>query len=246
MCVGKREENARKKKIKSFLVKMVAWIILIAIITFFIIGFICKNDLFAWIWFGCDILFILWLTYFAKYFFEPPTKAYKFEVNFNNFDSIIEYLDQNVSKIGFKRYYNFDLKKAVIYYRLKQKQLSYFIIVNRDKILDNKVNTLSAIDDIKKEFVDFIYNELNENKKCVKYFEENILFIVDEENDVFMKIMNTNVFGYYDQAYIFTGYSFKTHLFYVAQQKEGYYLPYRILRNKVLKVMNLKMKDRIK
>ena len=154
---------------------MVAWIILIATITFFIIGFICKKDLFAWIWFGCDILFILWLTYFAKYFFEPPTKAYKFEVNFNNFDSIIEYLDQNVSKIGFKRYYNFDLKKAVIYYRLKQKQLSYFIIVNRDKILDNEVNTLSAIDDIKKA------TNKNKEKNNVKKIVSP--YTIDKENE---------------------------------------------------------------
>ena len=80
----------------------------------------------------------------------------------------------------------------------------------------------------------------------ISFFEENFFFIVDEESDVFKKIMDTNVFGEPKQPYIFTGYSFKTHLFYIAQQKEGYYLNYRFLRNKVLKVMNLKMKDRIK
>ena len=105
---------------------------------------------------------------------------------------------------------------------------------------------MSLLDIIKEEFIDTLYNELYSKKNRIRYFEENFFFIVDEENDVFKRIMDTNVFGEYRQPYIFTGYSFKTNIFYVAQQKEGYYLNYRWLRNKVLKVMNLKMKDRIR
>ena len=243
--MGKREENARKKKIKRIAVKTVAWFILIATITFFLIAVISKKDLFIWIWFGCDILFLVWFAFFAQYF-EPNTKAYKFALDFKNFDSVIEYLDNNIYKIGFKRYYNFDVKKAIVYYKLNSSTLSYFFIIKQDKILSNKRDTFHLLDDIKEEFIEIFYQELFDKEKKFNYFEENYFFIVDEENDVFKKIMDTNVFGEYKQPYIFTGYSFKTNCFYVAQQKEGYYLNYRWLRNKVLKVMNLKMKDRIR
>ena len=242
--MGKREENAKKKKIKRFFVKMVAWIFLISIIASFIFALYNEN-IGGWFLLGNCIGFLVWFNLFAKYF-EPYTKAYKFEMSFNSFDSIIEYLEKNVSKIGFKRYYNFDSKKAIVYYRLKGTSLSYFFILKQDKILDNKRNTLSGLDDIRDEFIDIIYRELYNRTKLISFFEENFFFIVDEENDVFKKIMDTNVFGEPKQPYIFTGYSFKTNLFYVAQQKEGNYLNYRLLRNKVLKVMNLKMKDRIK
>lgn len=241
--MGKREDNARKKKIKRFFVKTVAWIFLIGAFGGIIAGLF--NDNYALIFLIFAICFLAWLTHFAEYF-EPYTKAYKFEMNFNSFDSIIEYLEKNVSKIGFKRYYNFDPKKAIVYYRLKGTSLSYFFILKQDKILDNKRNTLSGVDDIRDEFIDIIYRELYNRTKLISFFEENFFFIVDEESDVFKKIMDTNVFGEYKQPYIYTGYSLKTHLFYIAQQKEGDYLNYRLLRNKVLKVMNLKMKDRIK
>lgn len=241
--MGKREENAKKKKIKRFFVKTVAWIFLVLIVASFFFTLYNEN-IGGWFCLGSCIGFLAWLHIFAKYF-EPYTKAYKFEMNFNKFDEIIEYLEKNVSKIGFKRYYNFDPKKSIVYYRLKGTSLSYFFILKQDKILDNKRNTLSGLDDIRDEFIDIIYHELYNRAKMISFFEENFFFIVDEESDVFKKIMDTNVFGEPKQPYIFTGYSFKTHLFYIAQQKEGYYLNYRLLRNKVLKVMNLKMKDRI-
>jgi len=103
--MGKREENAKKKKIKRFLVKTVAWMFLIGAFGGIIAGLF--NDNYALIFLIFAICFLAWLIHFAEYF-EPYTKAYKFEINFNSFDSIIEYLEKNVSKIGFKRYYNFD------------------------------------------------------------------------------------------------------------------------------------------
>lgn len=242
--MGKKEQNEKNKKIKRIAVKIVAWLFLTLIISSFII-MLYNETLGGYVFLGSSIIFLAWLYLFAKYF-EPLTKAYKFELIFTNFDEIINYLDKNVFRIGFSRYYHFDSKKAIVYYRLKKTSLSYFFVLKQGKILDNKRNTLKGLDKIKEEFIDILYQELSEKEKKFNYFEENYFFIIDEENDVFRKIMNTNVFGEYKQTYIFTGYSFKTNFFYVAQQKEGNYLNYRILRNKVLKVMNLKMKKRIK
>ena len=240
----KRKDNAKKKKTIKFAVKMVAWIFLIGCMGSFI-GMFFDEKLFGCVFIVCAICFIAWFINFAQYF-EPNTKAYKFALNFKNFDSIIEYLDNNIYKIGFKRYYNFDIKKAIAYYQLNGSTLSYFFILRQDKILSNKRNTFHLLDEIKEEFIENLYQELSDKEKKFNYFEENYFFIVDEENDVFKKIMDTNVFGEYKQPYIFTGYSFKTNCFYVAQQKEGYSLNYRWLRNKVLKVMDLKMRDRIR
>ena len=79
--MGKREENARKKKIKRIAVKTVAWIILIIGIVDILLNLfgILSENISGWIFLTSCILFLSWLYFFAKYF-EPYTKAYKFAI----------------------------------------------------------------------------------------------------------------------------------------------------------------------
>ena len=58
----------------------------------------------------------------------PKVKAHKFPLNISNFDEFIKHLDNNVEKIGYKKYEYFNNNKELsrIYYRNKNDVLCRF------------------------------------------------------------------------------------------------------------------------
>ena len=172
-------------------------------------------------------------------------KAFEFPLNINNFEDFIKYLDNNIEKIGYKKYQYFSGNKELkcIYYRHKRDILEYFSVYHFEEIKDTKTKTFSYSDDLMEDF----FNSYYQDKKRNDFFRDTFIIWVDKESKSFTDIVNTNLDqGEYDGLLI-VGVSPSKGRIYVANQKEGNNkFLYWELRKKFLKVMNLRMKDRIK
>ena len=173
----------------------------------------------------------------------PKVKAHKFPLNVSNFDEFIKHLDNNVEKIGYKKYEYFNNNKELsrIYYRNKNDVLEYYAIYHFDEIKENKTKTFNYTSTLEEEF----FNSYYQGQEVKDIWVETIIIWVDKENENFKNIVNTNV-GNYD-CLLIVSVSPSKNMIYVADEKEGGdKLLYWNLRKNFLKVMHLKMKDKIK
>ena len=242
-------KNKTKKKIISLIVKTLLTLGWVLIILAFVIHY--KNgekfyDEFT-IFLGIGIgIFSLFLAYKFPYALErPKVKAHEFPLNISNFDEFIKYLDNNMSKIGYEKfpYLNNYNELACVYYKKTRNTLEYYGVYHFEEIKETKTKTFEYADRLMEEFFRIYY----EGKDVKDFLKDTFIIWVDKENKPFKEIVNTNLDqGKYD-GLIIVGMSPSNKTIYVADQKEGdNKFMYWELRKKFLKVMHLKMKDKIK
>ena len=195
------------------------------------------------IWLFMVILPLFLLYKFPEAIEMPKVKAHKFPLNISSYNEFIKHLDNNIEKIGYKKYEYFNSNKELsrIYYRNKNDVLEYYTVYHFDEIKESKTKTFDYTSTFSEEF----YNSYYQGKERKDIFIETIIIWVDKESENFKQIVNTNV-GNYDGLLI-VGVSPSKNLIYVADEKEGGdKMLYWRLRKNFLKVMHLKMKDKIK
>ena len=195
-------------------------------------------------------MFSTFLSLFLAYKFpdaleRPKTKAHEFPLNISNFDDFIKYLDNNMSEIGYEKfpYLNNYNELACVYYKKTRSTLEYYSVYHFDEIKDTKTKTFEYADKLMEEFFRIYY----EGEDIKDFLKDTFIIWVDKENKTFKEIVNINLDqGDYDGLLI-VGISPSNGTIYVANQKSGNnkYM-YREMRKKFLKVMHLKMKDKIK
>ena len=175
----------------------------------------------------------------------PKVKAFRFPLKICNYNDFIKYLDENVSLIGYDKfqYFNNNKELSYVYWKKAFDILEYYTIYHFDEIKESKAKTLNYCDNLLEGFFEMYYHD----KKRNDFFRETCILWVDKETKYFEDIINTNLSqGKYDGLLII-GISPSKQLIYVANQKDGNNkFLYWKLRKKFLKVMNLKMKDRIR
>lgn len=259
--MGKREENAKKKKKKNkIFLKIMGFIIkflMIMTIVLIIVGIFIDRatdkllyDVVAGTAGGAAIISVILLFTFPESLDEPRVKAYKFKKEFFNHNDFINYLDKNIDKIKFKKYDLNSYKDFIAYYYVRKgiirNKVEYFIILQDDKVNMQKDEFLNRIDKIRNKIIDDIEREYRIRVKNATHVAENFILLVNEESDELKKIVNINTVGGFRYCVIICGYVFNSKTLYVSNQKDGQYFNYKYIRRKFLKVMNLKMKDRIK
>ena len=177
----------------------------------------------------------------------PNVKAYKFKMNFDNCKSLISYIDNNVNKIKFKKFDLNSYRNFVAYYYVKKgiirNKVEYFIVLKKGELVITKEEFLEEIDKIRNEIIEDIEFQFKIKVKNSTYISENYILLVDKETEEFKKILNTNVVGGFRYAFLICGYSFDSKILYVSNQKDGQFFNYIYIRNKFLKVMNIKMNE---
>lgn len=196
------------------------------------------------------VISVILLFTFPESLDEPRVKAYKFKKEFFNHNDFINYLDKNIDKIKFKKYDLNSYKDFIAYYYVRKgitrNKVEYIIVLENDKIYMSKDEFLDKIDVIRNK----IFEDIEQNYKIIVTsatdVSESFVLLVNEETEDFKKIVNINTVGGFRYGVVICGYSLKTKKLYVSNQKDGQYFNYKYIRRKLLKVMNLKMKDRIK
>ena len=200
----------------------------------------------ASIWFFMTILSLFLLFRFPSALKMPKVKAHKFPLYINNFNEFIKHLDDNVKKIGYEKfqYLNNYNELTCVYYKKTRNTLEYYTVFNFDEIKATKAETFDYISDIKEEFYKSYYQGQSDLRKKDLLIETMIMW-VDKENENFKEIVNSNLGNY--GGLLIVGVSPSKKTIYIADEKEGgNKLLYWELRKKFLKVMHLKMKDKIK
>ena len=239
-----------KKKIISLIVKTLLILGCVLMILAFVIHYKNGEKLYdeITIFLGIGIgIFSLFLAYKFPYALEmPKVKAHKFPLNILNFNEFMKHLDDNVGRIGYKKFQYFDGNKELscVYYTKYRDNLEYYTVFHFDEIKDNKTKTFDYLSTVTEEFYKSYYQGQNDLKKR-DFFIETMIIWVDKENENFKEIVNSNL-GNYDGLLI-VGVSPSKKIIYIADEKEGgNKLLYWELRKKFLKVMHLKIKDKIK
>ena len=230
--------------IKSCFVFDMLWLIVWIVVAFKYGGSTSNYyAICASIWLFMAILSLFLLFKFPEAIEMPKVKAHKFPLNISSYNEFIKHLDNNIEKIGYKKYEYFNSNKELsrIYYRNKNDVLEYYTVYHFDEIKENITKTFDYTSTFSEEF----YNSYYQGKERKDIFIETIIIWVDKESENFKQIVNTNV-GNYDGLLI-VGVSPSKNLIYVADEKEGGdKMLYWRLRKNFLKVMHLKMKDKIK
>lgn len=198
---------------------------------------------------GAAIISVILVFTFPESIDESRVKAYKFKKDFSSYKDFINYLDRNINKIKYKKYdlnnyENFD----VYYYTRKgiiRNKVEYFVVLKKDIISSSKEEFLSEIEIIRNKIINDIQQYFKIKVKTATDFAENYIVLVNEETNDFKKIVNINAVGGYRYSFLVCGYSFNSKTLYVANQRAGQFFNYIYIRNKFLKVMNLKLKEKI-
>ena len=238
-----------KKKIISLIVKTLLILGCVLMILAFVIHY--KNgekyydEITIFLGIGIGI-FSLFLAYKFPYAIERvKVKAHEFPLSISNFDDFIKYLDNNMSKIGYEKfpYLNNYKELACVYYKKNRDTLEYYSVYHFDEIKETKAKTFEYADKLMEEFFRIYY----EGQDIKDFLKDTCIIWVDKENKIFKEIVNINLDqGNYDGLLI-VGISPSNRTIYVADQKEGNNkFMYWELRKKFFKVMQLKMKDKIK
>ena len=174
-------------------------------------------------------------------------KPYKFNIAFENYNELLNYIDKNIYKIKYKKYEYGQNSNITIYYKLKHNKLELFMILNYDKFMKNEDEMFDFIDEhIREDFINGVYRNLNYKVNNNTWLIENYLFFTSQETKDFINIVSTNTTGGYRQGILYSGYSLDKRTLYLSNQKDGVIISYMSARRKLLKVMNLKMKNQIK
>ena len=238
-----------KKKIISLIVKTLLILGCFLMILAFVIHYKNGEKLYdeITIFLGIGIgVFSLFLAYKFPYALERvKVKAHEFPLNISNFDEFIKYLDNNMSKIGYEKfpYLNNYKELACVYFKKTRDTLEYSSVYHFDEIKETRAKTIAYADELMEEFFRIYY----EGQDVKDFLKDTFIIWVDKENKTFKEIVNINLDqGNYDGLLI-VGISPLNRKIYVADQKEGNNkFMYWELRKKFLKVMHLKMKDKIK
>ena len=243
-----------KKKTKRKIIELIVRSGFVITIIMFIIAVICtfrygEEGFYTKIFISLMLfmaVFSLFLAYKFPYTIERvKVKAHEFPLNISNFDEFIKYLDNNMSKIGYEKfpYLNNYKELACVYFKKTRDTLEYYSIYHFDEIKETRAKTIAYADELMEEFFRIYY----EGQDVKDFLKDTFIIWVDKENKTFKEIVNINLDqGNYDGLLI-VGISPSNRTIYVADQKEGNNkFMYWELRKKFLKVMNLKMKDKIK
>ena len=239
-----------KRKIIELIVKFCLIVTLIALSFWIVICFKYGETsdysaILACIWVPMTFLSLFLACKFPYAIERPKTKAHEFPLNISNFNDFIKYLDNNMSKIGYEKfpYLNNYKELACVYYKKTGNTLEYYNVYHFDEIKETKTKTFEYADRLMEEFFRIYY----EGEDVKDFLKDTFIIWVDKENKNFREIVNTNLDqGNYD-GFLIVGMSPSNSTIYVADQKEGNNkFMYWELRKKFLKVMHLKMKDKIK
>ena len=244
-----------KKKTKKRIIEIIVKTSLLVPFSFLILAFIILifGDESHKIYFDlCPLMFaitavpgLILLFKFPDAIQRPKTKAHEFPLSISNFNDFIKYLDNNMSEIGYEKfpYLNNYKELACVYYKKTRDILEYYSVYHFDEIKETKYKTLEYADELTNEFFKIYY----EGQDIREFWQETCIIWIDKENKNFKDIVNINLTqGKYDGLLI-VGVSPSNRTIYVADQKEGNFeFMYRKLLKNFLKVMHLKMKDKIK
>lgn len=174
-------------------------------------------------------------------------KPNKFSMVFENYSDFLDFIDRNIYKIKYKKYmFNKD-NNITIYYKLKYNKLELFMVLNYDKFMKSEDDIFDYIDEhIRKDFINDMLRNYNYKVKSSTWLIENYLFFASQETKDFMNIVSTNTAGSYRQGILYSGYSLDKQTLYLSNQKDGAIISYKSARRRLLKLMNLKMKNQIK
>ena len=251
------KKRKSKNKIAGYIIKALSCFIMISWIAGIIFRIINggqlevqrKIDTFLAVTLILPTIFIVILSIIFPNAITIPQKVkpYKFNIIFENYNDIVDYIDKNIYKIKYKKYEYNKNNNSVIYYKARPGTLEVFMILDFDKFSSNDGKILDYIDEhIRADFINDIKRYYNYDVKDKTYLIENYLFVTDKENEKFVSIVSTNTTGGYRQSISFSGYSLDSKLLYISRQKDGQLTNYLYARRKFLKVMNLKIKNRIK
>ena len=243
-----------KKKTKKKIVEIIIKSGLVITLALGVIGSICSfiyGDDYLYTKMFFSVFLVVGITTMILIYKFPYTiervkvKAHEFPLNISNFDDFIKYLDNNMSEIGYEKFpylknYN---ELACVYYKKTRNTLEYYSVYHFDEIKETKAKTCEYVDELMEEFFRIYY----EGQDVKDFFKNTLIIWVDKENKTFKEIVNTNLDqGNYD-GFLIIGISPSNRKIYVADQKEGNNkFMYWELRKKFFKVMQLKMKDKIK
>ena len=197
-----------------------------------------------------SIIIVVLIFKFPESIALPKVQALKFKKSFKNNVEFIKYLDNNVSRIKYKKYNLNSYNNFTAYYYVRKgllrNKVEYFVILENDIIDMSKQEFLDKIDKIRNKIIEDVERSFSIKVTNATQVAENYILLVNNETDDFKRIINLNTVGGYRYAVLICGYAFDSKILYVSNQKDGQYCNYVYIRNKFLKVMNLKMKDRIK
>ena len=243
-------KNKTKRKIIELIVKFCLIVTLIALSFWIVICFKYGETsdysaILACIWVSMAFLSLFLACKFPYAIQRPKTKAHEFPLSISNFNDFIKYLDNNMSEIGYEKFsYLNNYKELVcVYYKKTRDILEYYGVYHFDEIKDTKIKTFEYAEKLMEEFFRIYY----QGQDIREFWQETCIIWVDKENKNFKDIININLTqGKYDGLLI-VGVSPSNRTIYVADQKEGNFkFMYRKLLKNFLKVMHLKMKDKIK
>lgn len=246
---GRKNKNQFIKRI-SFIIKTLFIIDMLIFACSFIVTSKYLYDLLGFSFLIVTIIALSLLFKYPSALEVPKVKANIFNLDFKNYNDFISYLDNNVSTIKYKKYDLNDYNNFVIYYLVRKgivyDRVEYFVVFKTEKKEYSKKDFNNKVKDIRRLIKNDIKNCLGIKIIETTFLSECFILLVDKENDDFIKLMNTNVWGGYRHCFLISGYSFNSKLLYMTTQKDGQYINYLHVRNRFLKVMNLKSKDRIK
>ncbi len=253
MCMGKRESKTNKKNLRV-IGTIIKFLFIVSLVIIVFALFVDKEKslyhILGYSFITVALIAIFLICKYPESIDLPKVKAYKFKLDFKDYKEFNNYFDNNINRIKYKKYDLNSYNDFSAYYFVRKgiirNKVEYFIILQDDKVNMQKDEFLNRIDKIRNKIIDDIEREYRIRVKNATHVAENFILLVNEESDELKKIVNINTVGGFRYCVIICGYVFNSKTLYVSNQKDGQYFNYKYIRRKFLKVMNLKMKDRIK
>ncbi len=180
------------------------------------------------------VLFTILLPFYGSALKQKPVKAEKYEVNFKSTNPILAQLENAIKRQGYEQT---TLKSSIedpnvtFYRRLRYWTLVCISIVVVDEL---SKETVTDINHKYQQLIDEIYGR----KKNDRVTAHISLFLINQENAVSSKLVNSNIVQRYQRIYLPAYILNSTGVFYVARQKDGFGTSkYRQLRKELREII---------
>ena len=143
-----------KKKIIELIIKTCFIIAIFLLILWVVVCFkygetSTYSAICASLWLFMAILSLFLLVRFPYALKMPKVKAHKFPLKIDNYNEFMKHLNDNVGRIGYKKFQYFDGNKELscVYYTKYRDNLEYYTVFHFDEIKDklNDLEGLSAV-----------------------------------------------------------------------------------------------------
>jgi hypothetical protein len=232
--------NRKEIILKSLIVISLGSFALIIFVYPIVSSFIRVNNLDLIVYstlalcFATGILFMILLPFYGSALKQKPVKAEKYKVSFKSNDPILTQLENAIKR---QCYEQTTLKSSsedpngTFYCRLRYWTLVCISIVVVDEL---SIETVSDINHKYQQLIDEIYG----SKKNDRVTAHISLFLINQENAVSSKLVNSNIVQRYQRIYLPAYILNSSGVFFVARQKDGFGTSkYRQLRKELREII---------